>query len=358
MKGRERRGGSARIAGIDSDVLICGETGTGKELVANAIHRASRRAGKALVSVNMAAIPSELSAASLFGSARGAFTGANQAREGYFLQAQGGTLFLDEIGDTPPESQPQLLRALQQREIQVVGGASRRVDVRVISATDAALDGEGCNFKAALRHRLGACEIELLPLREHPEDIGELLVHFMRVSSAEAGVTGLLPDVESPAPEIARWADLFHRFLGHTWPGNVRELANFAARVVIASGTGLTLPETVLSALRGGPLVVEDAPRQGQRKIADIDRAEFDHAWQAGAYEVTQTARRLGVSRQAVYRWVEKSPQYRLAGQVPPDEVKRVLALHDGDSKATAAALQVSLSGLRERLRAAHLDWF
>ena len=352
----------ARIAGIDSDVLIRGETGTGKELVANAIHRAGSRAGKALVSVNMAAIPSGLSAATLFGSARGSFTGANKAQEGYFLQAQGGTLFLDEIGDTPPESQPQLLRALQQREIQVVGGAIRRVDVRVISATDAALDGEGCNFKAALRHRLGACEIQLLPLREHPEDIGELLVHFLAVGSAEAGLSGLLPDEQSPAPEIARWAELFHSFLCHAWPGNVRELANYTTRIAVASGAGLTLPESVLNALRGGrsesPVVVQEAPAKTLRKIADIDRAEFDQAWQAGAYEVTNTARQLGVSRQAVYRWVEKSAQYRLAGQVPQAELERVLSLHGGDSQATAAALKVSLGGLRERLRASGLDWF
>ncbi len=128
-----------------------------------------------------------------------------------------------------------MLRALQQREIQAVGGAIRRVDVRVISATDAVLEGESCDFKAALRHRLGACEIVLPPLREHPEDIGELLLYFLRRSAAEIGRTALLPHAQSPATDIAAWAVLFFSFLCYRWPGNVRELANFAQQVVLAS---------------------------------------------------------------------------------------------------------------------------
>ena len=127
----------------------------------------------------LCSLPTDLAPAALFGSARGAFTGADKAAPGYFDQAQGGSLFLDEIGDTSADVQPLLLRALQQREIQAVGGPIRRVDVRVISATDAALEGVGCDFKAALRHRLGAIEILLPPLREHPEDVGELLLHFL-----------------------------------------------------------------------------------------------------------------------------------------------------------------------------------
>jgi two-component system nitrogen regulation response regulator GlnG len=352
----------AQFAGIDLDVLIRGETGTGKELVATAIHRASGRAQGSLVSVNMAAIPPGLAAATLFGSARGAFTGASKASEGYFLQAQAGTLFLDEIGDTPPEIQPQLLRALQQREIQAVGGAIRRVDVRVVSATDAVLEGEACDFKAALRHRLGACEIHLLPLREHPEDIGELLMHFLATASSEAGFARLLPSEHTAAPEIAHWAELFHSFLCHTWPGNVRELANYAAQLVLASGRGLTLPGSVHRALQAERSVtqdaMQDAPGAVLRKIKDVDQAEFDNAWQVSAYEVANTARHLGVSRQAVYRRVEKTPGYRLAGEVPQDELERELVLHGGDSNATAMALKVSLSGLRERLRGSGLAWF
>ncbi len=132
----------ARTAKSDLDVLIRGETGTGKELVATAIHQASRRVDGPMVRVNMAAIPNELAASALFGSTRGAFTGADKATPGYFEQAQGGSLFLDEIGDVAVDVQPLLLRVLEQREIQAVGGPIRRVDVRVISATDAALLSE------------------------------------------------------------------------------------------------------------------------------------------------------------------------------------------------------------------------
>ena len=172
------RGQIATVAASDADVLIRGETGTGKELVAGAIHRASSRAAAPLVSVNMAAIPTELAPAALFGSAKGAFTGAGAAVSGYFEQAEGGVLFLDEIGDAPREVQPQLLRALQQREIQPVGGAIKALDLRIISATDAELDEAALGFKSALRHRLGALELSLPALRDHPEDIGELLLHF------------------------------------------------------------------------------------------------------------------------------------------------------------------------------------
>ena len=201
-----------------------------------------------MVSVNMAAIPSELAAAALFGSSRGAFTGADRTTLGYFEQAQGGSLFLDEIGEASLEVQPLLLRALQQREIQVVGGVIRRIDVRVISATDAALDAVGCDFKAALRHRLGAFEIVLPPLREHPEDIGELLLYFLQGSAAEAQRSEVLPHAQSPERDIAAWAILFFRFVSYSWPGNVRELANFAQQIILASEKNLTLNENVYSA--------------------------------------------------------------------------------------------------------------
>ncbi len=269
----------ARVAESDLDVLVRGETGTGKELVAAAIHRASRRAAAPMVSVNMAAIPGELAAAALFGSARGAFTGADRTLPGYFEQAQGGTLFLDEIGDTSAQVQPQLLRALQQREIQAVGGVIRRVDVRVISATDAVLEGESCDFKVALRHRLGACEIVLPPLREHPEDIGELLLYFLQESAAGIGRIALLPHAQSPATNIAAWAVLFFNFLCYRWPGNVRELANFAQQVVLASEQVPTLNENLQAALvrpRGNPPA---APGQlPRRKMQDISDELFDQA--------------------------------------------------------------------------------
>ncbi len=341
-----------QTAGSDLDVLILGETGTGKELVAAAIHNDSRRADAPLVSVNMAAIPSELAAAALFGSAKGAFTGADRAGEGYFQQAQGGSLLLDEIGDTSVDVQPQLLRALQQREIQLVGGAIRQVDVRVISATDAALEGEGCSFKAALRHRLGACEIWLLPLREHPEDIGELLLYFLTLGATELRRDGILPLEHSSAPEIAAWAGLFYRFLCYSWPGNVRELANFARQVVLASERRLTLVDSVETTLAHGVAAPQAVPdTRLRRRMHAIDEDEFDCALQDNHFEAARAAVQLGVSRTAVYRRIEESPRHRLAREVPWDELQRVLAENQGDSTAAAMQLRVSVTSLRARLR-------
>ncbi len=202
-----------RAAANDVDVLIRGETGTGKELVARALHDVGPRSDGPLVSVNMAAIPAELAAAALFGAARGAFTGSDRATTGYFRDAQGGSLFLDEVGDSPAEVQPQLLRALQQREVQSVGGRIYSVDVRVISATDAILEGQGCDFKAALRHRLGAVEIPLLPLREHPEDIGELALLMFNSAAGAGNASALLPAEQSGERNIAASCELFHRLL-------------------------------------------------------------------------------------------------------------------------------------------------
>ncbi len=351
-----------RIGSSGLDVLVRGETGTGKELVAAAIHRTSQRHSGPMVSVNMAAIPPGLAAATLFGNARGAYTGATRSNEGFFSQAQGGTLFMDEIGDTPAEVQPQLLRVLQEREIQAVGGAVRKVDVRVVSATDAALEGENCDFKAALRHRLGACEISLLPLREHPEDIGELLLHFLSINCQQFGRSGLRPREDTPAPEIARWAELFHSFLRYHWPGNVRELSNFSSQVVVAGAGYFTFPDNIRLALQEQPVgpsaAIVDTGNSPRRNVRDIDEAEFDSALQASGYEVANVARQLGVSRQAVYRRMAESQRHRLAGQVPLAELEQALAVRNGDASAAALDLKVSSSGLRSRLRDSGLAWF
>lgn len=348
----------ARIAGTDLDVLVRGETGTGKELVATAIHRASRRATAPMVSVNMSAIPGELAAAALFGSARGAFTGADRAVPGYFEQASGGSLFLDEIGDTAPEVQPLLLRALQQREIQAVGGPIRHVDVRVISATDAPLDGEGSEFKLALRHRLGACEIVLPPLREHPEDIGELLLHFLRLGATEAGRTALLPHAQSAPLDIAAWAVLFHAFVSYSWPGNVRQLANFARQVVLASDRSPVINEHLQSAFAAATARTQsDRTAAPRRRMQDIDDDTFEQAMRANEFEIMRVAEYLGVSRAAVYRRIEASPAYRLASDIPADELRGLLTEHAGDSATVARRLRVSAAGLRSQLRKSPLDW-
>jgi two-component system nitrogen regulation response regulator GlnG len=346
----------ARAAESDVDVLIRGETGTGKELVATAIHRASRRASAPMVSVNMAAIPSELAPAALFGSARGAFTGAHQAVPGYFEQAQHGCLFLDEIGDTPAEVQPQLLRALQQREIQAVGGPIRQVDVRVLSATDALLDGAS-SFKMALRHRLGACEIALPPLRDHPEDIGELLLHFLQLAATDAGRATLLPNISTPAQSVAAWAVVFFAFVSYRWPGNVRELANFAQQVILDSERTPVMNEQLLATFASdGPVHEVSSARTLRRRMQDVDDATFDRAMLANEYEVKRVAAQLGVSRAAVYRRIETSTRYRLASDIPPAELQQLVQQHNGDCTAIARQLGVSVTGLRSRLTTLSID--
>jgi DNA-binding NtrC family response regulator len=348
----------AQVAASDLDVLILGETGTGKELAATAIHRASARASAPLVSVNMAAVPRDLAPAALFGSARGAFTGADKAASGYFEQAEGGTLFLDEIGDTSPDVQPQLLRALQQREIQAVGGAIRRVDLRVISATDAALDDEAVAFKAALRHRLGASEIVLPPLRDHPEDVGELLLHFLQGSAEVAGRVELLPHAQSPALDIAAWASLFFRLVGYRWPGNVRELANVAQQIVLSSENTLTLSDSIQAMLtRRATPTPADYAVSSRARMQDISEEIFERSMASNGFEPLSVSRHLGVSRAAVYRRIEASARYRLVSEILLEELQRALVTHKGDSTAAARQLRVSVNSLRSRLRKLSVDW-
>ncbi len=344
-----------QVAHSDLDVLLRGETGTGKEVVAGAIHRASARRDGPLVSVNVAAIPGSLAPAILFGAARGAFTGADRAREGYFQRAAGGTLFLDEIGDAPEEVQPQLLRALQQREIQPVGGDIRPVDLRVISATDADLDGAG--FKSALRHRLGALEIRLPPLREHREDIGELLLHYLAKSLRDHGREGLLPDEHSPSRDIARCASLFHDALRSDWPGNVRQLINSCGQLAVASERGLQVPDQVAAAMAGpdddqSSVSSPDTGAASYRSIHSVSDAEFERAMHDSYHEVAGAAQRLGVSRQAIYRRIEKSPDYRKASDLAEAEILATLGECGGDLLAASRLLRVSASGLRSRLSA------
>ena len=362
------RGSSAYMVGLrkevtqaaesDHDVLVRGETGTGKELVAAAIHGGSSRAAAPLVIVNMAAVSPELASAALFGNVKGAFTGADKAGVGYFQQAEGGSLFLDEIGDTSAEVQPLLLRALQQKEIQVVGGAVKRVDVRVISATDAALEGGASHFKSALRHRLGVGDIRLLPLREHPEDIGELLLHFLIAAANEARRPELLLDEHSTAQQIAAWADLFYRFVCYRWPGNVRQLLNFSRQVIMASRQFLTVTDNINSALADdvGPLQTKP-DKAVHRRMRDVDEQEFDRALEENYFEAAAAAQHLGVSRSAVNRRIAESPRHRRASEVPLEELQRALAHHHGDSAATALQLRVSRVSLRNRLRGLKLDW-
>jgi formate hydrogenlyase transcriptional activator len=231
----------SRVAASDSTVLISGETGTGKELVARAIHRRSRRASRAFVAVNCAAIPRDLIASELFGHEKGAFTGALQRRLGRFELADGGTIFLDEVGELASDTQVALLRVLQEREFERVGGQHPiRVDVRVIAATnrdltEAVADG---TFRQDLFYRLNVFPLEMPPLRERQEDIAVLVEYFIDRYARKVGKT------------IRRVSKrTLDRLKSYPWPGNVRELQNVIERSVIVSDTDeFTVDESWLSA--------------------------------------------------------------------------------------------------------------
>lgn len=219
----------AKVAQTDSTVLVTGETGTGKELIARAIHKRSQRSSRAFVSVNCAAIPRDLIASELFGHEKGAFTGAMQRRLGRFELADGGTIFLDEIGELPSETQVALLRVLQEREFQRVGGnLPIRVDVRVIAATHrdlprAIADGA---FRSDLFYRINVFPIEIPPLRERKEDIRLLVEYFIDRYSSKSGKKILRIDKKS-----------LERLQTYLWPGNIRELQNVIERSVILCDT-------------------------------------------------------------------------------------------------------------------------
>lgn len=217
------------VAPADSTVLILGETGTGKELVARAIHHRSQRSSRPLVCVNCAAIQPSLIASELFGHERGAFTGALQQRLGRFELAEGGTIFLDEVGDLPAETQIALLRVLQEREFERVGGNHPvRTDVRVIAATNRDLHAAmvAGNFRSDLFYRLNVFPIEVPPLRKRNEDIPLLVEHFIRLHAGRAGRT--IRGVDKKTLEMLQ---------AYSWPGNVRELQNVIERSVLACDT-------------------------------------------------------------------------------------------------------------------------
>ncbi len=220
-----------RVARTDSTVLIQGETGTGKELIAHAIHNVSQRWGRAFTKLNCAAIPFDLLESELFGHEKGAFTGAVQQKIGRFELANKGTLFLDEVGDIPLALQPKLLRVLQEQEFERLGsGETHKVDVRLVAAThrDLAEMVKRNEFRADLYYRLNVFPILVPPLQERREDIVPLVRHYVDVYSRR---------MEKPIEYIA--PDTFAAFTSYRWPGNIRELQNLIERAVILSNDGV-----------------------------------------------------------------------------------------------------------------------
>jgi DNA-binding NtrC family response regulator len=290
-----------RVAATDSTVLILGESGTGKDLLAQEIHGRSQRNGKAYVAVNCAALPETLIESELFGYERGAFTGAAQQKKGRFEQAHGGTLFLDEIGDMNPVTQSKVLRALENRTVERLGGTqSIPVDVRVISATHRNLplairDGK---FREDLFYRLRVVTVDLPPLRAHKEDIPVLVEAFLKLHGSRLGRNMLLSKEALGALEH------------YEWPGNVRELKNAIERaMVLALGEELGVSDLPDEVVKGAPVLaksVEDGLdhglsekdfRDAKRKfeITYLRRQLLAHRW-----NISRTAASIGLHRQSL----------------------------------------------------------
>jgi formate hydrogenlyase transcriptional activator len=278
----------ARVAPTDTPVLICGETGTGKELTAHTLHLRSRRAQRPFVAVNLAVIPDDLVAAELFGHEQGAFTGARQLRAGRFEIADRGTLFLDEIGELSPAMQVALLRVLQQGEFERLGGSeTKRVDVRLVAATNQNLEQavQSGRFRADLFYRLSVFPLHLPPLRDRREDIAALAEHILcrigqRLGRRFAGI--------EPAS--------LDRLLGYSWPGNIRQLQNVLERsAILCDEEWLHVPrtftpETTPSARDSSPMAEALRASERQLIVDALDQAGGRVSGPNGA------AARLGIS--------------------------------------------------------------
>jgi DNA-binding NtrC family response regulator len=301
-----------RVAATDSTVLILGESGTGKDLLAQEIHARSPRAGRAYVAVNCAALPETLIESELFGYERGAFTGALQQKKGRFEQAHGGTIFLDEIGDMNPVTQAKVLRVLENRTIERLGGTqSFPVDVRVISATHRNLPEEirGGKFREDLFYRLRVVSISLPPLRAHKEDIPVLAEAFLQMHGAKLRRSGAVTGAANNST-VRLTREAVAALERYDWPGNVRELKNALERALVLSrGDELDvadLPEEVISgqgparnsgaATNGSDLSEKDF-RKAKRKfeVAYLLKQLSDHHW-----NVSRTAATIGLHRQSL----------------------------------------------------------
>lgn len=273
----------ARVADRDVPVLIQGETGTGKELIASLLHAQSRRAQGPLVRFNCAAIPADLAESELFGHERGAFTGATDAHEGFFARADGGTLVLDELGELPPAIQPKLLRALQEGEVQRVGSSRvRKVDVRVVACTNANLDSAVAqgSFRADLYYRVAVVVLSIPPLRERVADIPALIEAFVGRYRERFGLG-----------HVSLEPALVEHLCQQPWPGNVRQLDNTIARLLALSDESSSIGLDALQERGEGTGVTF------QEQVASFERQLLARALEAEGGNQSATARRLGLSR-------------------------------------------------------------
>jgi two-component system nitrogen regulation response regulator NtrX len=292
----------SRIGPTDAKVLITGENGVGKGVVARSIHRQSKRAAARFVEVSCAAIPDDLIESELLGHEKGAFTGAVARRPGKFELADGGTIFLDEIGDMSPKVQAKVLRVIEEGELERVGGTETlKVDVRVIAATNKDLQAliRAGKFREDLFYRLNVVAVDIPPLRERPEDIPTLARYFLEVYCE---MYGLKPKTMDEA--------VVARLQAHPWPGNVRELRNIIERMVITSrGDSLSLGD--LPSLADTAALAPTAPPGGGAETYDQFRRSsekifFEQRLAANNWNISKTAEELGMQRSNLYKKMEK----------------------------------------------------
>jgi two-component system nitrogen regulation response regulator GlnG len=361
------------VADTDKHVLIRGETGSGKELVAQAIHRASKRRNKPLVAVNVAGVTPTLAEAEFFGVEKNAFNGATK-RLGYFEQASSGTLFLDEIGDIPSTIQPTLLRAIDNGEIQPVGAEKpRKVDVRIVSATDANLDNKiaKSGFSEALHQRLKRYEIWIPPLRERRDDIGLLLARFLQEELASIGESKRL---DVPDDGSTPWlpASIVAQLIDYNWPGNIRELKNVIGQIVLSNRhkSRVEMPVAVQRQLEKqapqvrpqavdgaapsatpNPLPAPEPNISEPRRPADVKENELREALRGCRWDLNATSKQLGISRASMYILKERFTWFHVAGDLKIEEIQQCHDTCGGNLSQMAERLEVSEQALKRRIR-------
>ncbi len=290
----------AKVASLPSTVLVQGESGTGKELVARAVHESGVRRMQRFVALNCAVLPGELLASELFGYEKGAFTGATSRKIGYFEAAQGGTIFLDEISEMDVELQAKLLRVIQERRFQRVGGTQEIItDARIIASTNRDLEMEvDCGrFRKDLYYRINVVRIEVPPLRDRPEDIPLLTYHFLAKFSREFG---------KDITEIDRKA--MDRLLAHDWKGNVRELQNVIEHAVaLSDGSAISLrdlPQGV--GMHSSTPVYTDVPKTYRQAIRDFERDYLTRILEVAHGNLSLASRISEIPRQNIYPKLER----------------------------------------------------
>ncbi|MFT7772811.1 sigma-54-dependent transcriptional regulator [Roseateles sp.] len=352
----------AQVASTELPVLILGESGTGKELVAQAVHAQSRRRDARLITVNMAAMSESLAASDLFGATRGAYTGAQTARAGYWREAHDATLFLDEVGDTPALVQPMLLRAIESGEFRPLGACrDERADVRLIAATDR--DLQSGSFNQPLLRRLEAFVIRTPPLRQRREDLGLLAL--------------LALQEEGPLTEMPRLPQALLRALCmHDWPGNVRQFMHAMRRVALQAQRGQGMDWPSVHELLGGDVRVSSMAVAGVpahdpvptrvpaplgagaalpasrsfRAPSSVSEQELIAALDAAGWRLSQAAEGLGISRPSLYNLIRKHAQLRSAESLQPAEVVAALEAGHTDLADLAVHLRIPQEALRRRM--------